>query len=132
MTPTQPGDGAVNITVDSTDLTTNPANPTAVGLNGAIQRIVSFYREFELLTRELAITKQAWAAEGDCYMTLLAEFQAERELRTNAQFERDAAAVKLKAFGVLLQRVLDADANCTGEAYAQLIEDVKAALEVQS
>lgn len=125
MTPTQPGDGAVNITVDSTD-------PMVVGLNNAIQRIVSFYREFEQLTRELATTKQAWAAEGDCYMTLLAEFQAEKEARTNAQIERDAVTLKLKAFGVLLQRVLDADANCTGEAYAQLIEDIRAAMEVQS
>jgi len=107
-------------------------NPTTVGLNNAIQRIVSFYREFELMRRELLITKQLCAFDSDDYTKLLAEFEAEKELRTNAQIERDALWLKLKAHDVLLQRVLDVDANCTGEAYAQLISDIRAAMEVQA
>jgi len=125
MTTTKSTGGTSAMAADST-------NPTTVGLNNAIQRIVSFYREFELMRRELLITKQLCAFDSDDYTKLLAEFEAEKELRTNAQIERDALWLKLKAHDVLLQRVLDVDANCTGEAYAQLISDIRAAMEVQA
>ena len=125
MTPTQPGDGAANITVDSTDVTTD-------GQRNLQRRLEAFQREFELNKRELLLTKQAIANASEDYAALNRDLLAEREARTNAQIERDAVALKLIAHNKLLQRVLDADANCTGEAYAQLIADVKAALEVKA
>jgi len=118
MTPTQPGDGAVNITVDSTDLTTD-------GQRNMQMRITAFISEVKQLKAQIR-------ADTGAYMDLFRDYEVEREARTNAQIERDAVALKLKACGVLLQRVLDADAGCTGEAYAQLIEDIKAAMAVQS
>lgn len=87
------------------------------------QRITAFISEVSILKTELKLA-------SDDYMALLRDFEAEKEARTNVQFERDAVALKLKAFGVLLRRVLDADAGCTGEAYAQLINDICAALGV--
>lgn len=97
MTPTQPGDGAVNITVDSTDQTTD-------GQRNVQVRIAAFQREHDLAKRELLLVKQ----------------------------EFEVMALKLAVYSKLLRRVLDADANCTGEAYAALIEDIRAAMEVQS
>lgn len=123
MTTIQPTDG-VNITVDSTDLTTD-------GQRNLQRRLEAFQREFELNKRELLLTKQAIANASEDYAALNRDLLAEREARTNAQIERDAVALKLVAHNKLLQRVLEADANCTGEAYAQLINDIKAALEVQ-
>lgn len=117
MTQIQPTDGA-NITVDSTDLATDGQR----NLQVRIQAFIS----------EVATLKAKIKADSDDYMALLRDFEAEKELRTNAQIDRDALQAKLVVHRELLQRVLDADANCTGDAYAALIEDVKAALEVQS
>lgn len=118
MTPTQPGDGAVNITVDSTDLMTD-------GQRNIQQRITAFIGEVSALRTELSL------ASAD-YAKLLADHEAEKEARTNVQIELDALWLKCTAHNVLLQRVLEADAGCTGDDYARLIEGVKAALEVQS
>lgn len=117
MTTIQPTDG-VNITVDSTDLTTD-------GQRNLQRRIDAFVSEVNRL-------KAVITENSEAYMTLLRDFEIEKEARTNAQIERDAMALKLAAHRVLLQRVLDADAGCTGDVYMQLIEDVKAAMEVQS
>lgn len=139
MTTTQSGDGAVNITVDSTDATTD-------GQRNTQMRIQAFIGE-------VAILKAQIKANTDGYMKLLADHEAEKEAHANTKLRADslsevcrriviahdaektranAVTLKLAAHNVLLQRVLDADTNCTGEAYAQLIEDIKAAMEVQS
>lgn len=87
-------------------------------LNRQALRIAAFMDELALARKEIA------DASVD-YIALNEKF-------ADACIERDAVALKLTAHNVLLQRVLDADAGCTGEAYAQLIEDIKAAMEVQS
>jgi hypothetical protein len=163
MTTIQPADGAVNITVDSTNLTTD-------GQRNLQRRIDAFVSEVNRL-------KTVITENSEAYMTLLRDFEIEKEARTNAQIERDAMALKLAAFTellfrashaydnkrpiamanvmrdaraalsayeadslkssvyqTLLQRVLDADAGCTGDVYAQLIDEIRIAIaaEVQS
>lgn len=128
MTTTQPSDGAVNITVNSTDVTTNT-------LRNLQWRLEAFQREFELNKHELLLTKQAIANASEDYAALNRDLLAEREARTNAQIERDAVKLKLIAYRTLLQRLVNIDEVLTDEAYemySELIEDVKAALEVQS
>ena len=103
MTTIQPADG-VHITVGATDVTTD-------GQRNLQQRLSAFQREFDLNKREL---------------------QSIQQDLNDALTDRDVLTLKLAAYRTLLQRVVDVDEACTGDAYAQLIEDVKAALEVQS
>lgn len=118
MTTTQPGDGAVNITVDSTDLTTD-------GQRNVQMRIQAFIGE-------VAILKAQIKANSDDYMALFSDHEAEKEARTNAQNRADVLALKLAVHQTLLQRVLDADAGCTDDVYAQLIDDIRAAMTVEA
>lgn len=125
MTTIQPTGGTSRMTVDSTDLTTD-------GQRNMQRRIEAFISEVNRL-------KAVITENSDAYMALLRDHEAEKEARTNAQNSVDVLAanisamhVKLTAYRTLLQRVVDVDEACTGEAYAQLIADVKAALEVQS
>lgn len=124
MTTLQPTDSA-HITVNPTDVTTD-------GQRSAQTRIIASQRELERLKGELQQTKLLWANDSADYAAMQYELSVEREARTNAQNDRDVLALKLTAYRTLLQRVVDVDEACTGEAYAALIEDVKAALEVQS
>ena len=96
--------------------------------NNALQRrIEAFNRALTFTQYELRETKQS-------IIDLETELEAERAARSNAQVERDAVVLKLKAFAVLLQRVLDADATeyPSINVWIDLIEDIKAAMEVQS
>lgn len=95
-----------------------PAAPAADGWPQLIRRIQAFKDELDAAKRELI---------------------AEREARANAQIRADAFAVNITAmhakcveYRALLERVVEVDEACTGEAYAALIADVKAALEANS
>lgn len=117
---------------DGTHITVNPTDVTTDGQRSAQTRIIASQRELERLKGELQQTKLLWANDSADYAAMQYELSVEREARTNAQNDRDVLALKLTAYRTLLQRVVDVDEACTGEAYAALIEDVKAALEVQS
>ena len=83
---------------------TEPATYIAVSATDVQKRVSAFQRELDLAKRELLLTKQ----------------------------DINVLALKLTACRTLLQRVIEVDEVCSGEAYAALIADVKAALEVQS
>lgn len=124
MTTTQPADG-VHIAVNSTDLTTDGQR--------ALQHRINMF------TTELARLNGVITQNSADYMALLRDHEAEKEARVNAQNSADALAANISAmhakgtaYRTLLQRVVEVDEACTGDAYAALIADVKSALEVQS
>lgn len=77
---------------------------TTDGQRNMQRRVEAFQREHDLAKRELLLIRQ----------------------------DVEVMALKLAVYRTLLQRVLITDEACSGDAYAALIEDVKAALEVQS
>lgn len=89
---------------DGAHITVDSTDVTTDGQRNLQRRLAAFRQEFDLNKRELLLVKQ----------------------------DINVLALKLTAYRTLLQRVVDVDEACTGEAYAQLIADVKAALEVQS
>lgn len=109
MTTIQPADG-VHITVNPTDLTTDGQR--------ALQHRINMF------AAELARLNGVITQNSVDYMALLRDHEAEKEVRANLQF-------KCAQYRALLQRVVEVDEACTGDAYAALIAGVKSALAVQ-
>lgn len=113
-----------------------PAAPAADGWPQLIRRIQAVKDELDAAKTELQQTKLAWANDCADHAAVQRELIAEREARANAQIRADAFAANITAmhakcveYRALLERVVEVDEACSGEAYAALISDVKSALE---